>query len=194
MTINLFIYLYKRKQNRVYIQSIVLNSRDNFFFYTHRGLIIIIFVLISNLSKKGSPVKSTELDLDAYTSRRFSDDFVFYWRILKEAGEVEGVLVVNGTSWVGIGWRPRDLTPACKAFPEIRDRPSGEPLPRPEAGAARSGTKRSLQFKGDNVGQENRSSNVQMSVTYRVSTKQGTYIVYIKPSSDDSLSSSNSNV
>ncbi|XP_078043273.1 DOMON-like domain-containing protein nahoda isoform X2 [Augochlora pura] len=81
---------------------------------------------------KKSPIKTIDLDLDAYTMRKFSDNFTFYWRILKESKELEGVMVVNGTSWVGVGWRPNDLTPACRAFPEIQEKPKGEPLPQPE--------------------------------------------------------------
>lgn len=65
---------------------------------------------------------------------RFSDDFVFYWRILKDSKELEGVMVVNGTSWVGVGWRPSSLTPSCRAFPEIhgKNHVTPETLPQPE--------------------------------------------------------------
>ncbi|XP_048508918.1 uncharacterized protein LOC105690351 isoform X2 [Athalia rosae] len=80
---------------------------------------------------KKSPVKSVDIDFDAYTSKNLSDSFKLYWRILKDSKELEAVMVVNGTSWVGLGWRPNTLTPACRAFPELRDLP-GEPLPKPE--------------------------------------------------------------
>jgi hypothetical protein len=43
-------------------------------------------------------------------------------------GEVEMVLRVKGTSWAGVGWRPRDLTAACKKFPVLAD-----PPPAPDA-------------------------------------------------------------
>ncbi len=33
------------------------------------------------------------------------------------------VLRVKGTSWAGVGWRPRDLTAACKKFPVLADPP-----------------------------------------------------------------------
>lgn len=62
--------------------------------------------------------------------KRFSDDVIFYWRILKESKELEGILVANSTTWIGIGWRPSDLGPHCRSFPMIRDMP--EPLPQPE--------------------------------------------------------------
>jgi hypothetical protein len=81
-------------------------------------------------------MKNVDLDLQSYTMKRFSDDFTFYWRILKDTDEFEGVAVVNGSSWVGVGWRPSSLTSACRATPEIRERgkkgTSPEPLPRPE--------------------------------------------------------------
>lgn len=65
---------------------------------------------------------------------RFSEDFVFYWRILKDSKELEGVMIVNDTSWVGVGWRPSSLTPSCRAFPEIHGKNyvQAEPLPHPE--------------------------------------------------------------
>ncbi len=34
---------------------------------------------------------------------------------------MEMVLRVKGTSWAGVGWRPRDLTAACKKFPVLAD-------------------------------------------------------------------------
>lgn len=48
------------------------------------------------------------------------------------------VLVVNGTSWVGFGWRPKKLTAECRKFPLIQDQgaaapePSSEPEPTSE--------------------------------------------------------------
>ncbi|XP_046744465.1 uncharacterized protein LOC124410271 isoform X6 [Diprion similis] len=80
---------------------------------------------------KKSPIKSTEINFDAYTMKNLSNNFKLYWRILKDINELEAVMVVNGTSWVGLGWRPKSLNPNCKAFPELSD-PPGEPLPKPE--------------------------------------------------------------
>ncbi|XP_057333014.1 uncharacterized protein LOC130672435 isoform X4 [Microplitis mediator] len=83
---------------------------------------------------KRSAIKSTEIDLQGHTMIRFSEDFVFYWRILKDSKELEGVMIVNDTSWVGVGWRPSSLTPSCRAFPEIhgKNHVQAEPLPHPE--------------------------------------------------------------
>lgn len=62
------------------------------------------------------------------------------------------VLTVNGTSWVGFGWRPKKLTAECRKFPVLHDlgyesaaepasepeptsEPSAEPEPSPESSA-----------------------------------------------------------
>ena len=150
----------------------------------------------------GSPIKTIDVELDAYTMKKFSDNFTFYWRILKESKELEGIMVVNGTSWIGVGWRPSDLTPACRSFPEIQERPKGEPLPRPEPksepepepksepepepepefGTEKSGTKRRSAKAHDvrSLASTPRSDvdvTIQTSVTYRVSTKQGKTLI-----------------
>lgn len=88
---------------------------------------------------KRSPVKSTEIDFTVYTERKLSDTFRLYWRILKEHKELEVVMVVNGTSYAAVGWRPRSLTSSCKNFPQIgpkasdaQSEPKGEPKSEPE--------------------------------------------------------------
>lgn len=79
---------------------------------------------------KRSPVKSTEIDFTVYTERKLSDTFRLYWRILKEHKELEVVMVVNGTSYAAIGWRPRSLKSSCKNFPQI-----GPKAPTTDSGA-----------------------------------------------------------
>ncbi len=54
---------------------------------------------------------------------------------------MEMVLRVKGTSWAGVGWRPRDLTAACKKFPVLADPP---PPPAPDAETAAGPQGRSL--------------------------------------------------
>ncbi|XP_063905310.1 uncharacterized protein LOC135124283 isoform X2 [Zophobas morio] len=89
---------------------------------------------------KRSPVKTTEIDFELYTERKLSDTFRLYWRILKEHKELEAVMVVNGTSYVGLGWRPRSLTKTCKNFPlisapttkSVEGKPEPEPEPKSE--------------------------------------------------------------
>uniref|UniRef100_A0A1B0CTC1 Putative drebrin n=1 Tax=Lutzomyia longipalpis TaxID=7200 RepID=A0A1B0CTC1_LUTLO len=71
---------------------------------------------------KKSPIKSLDdLDYSLYQTKELSEDFRIYWRVLKEQKELEVIMKVNGTSWVGLGWRPRDLTAECRNFPRIRD-------------------------------------------------------------------------
>lgn len=155
----------------------------------------------------GSPVKSIDVDLNAYTMKRFSDDVVFYWRILKDSKELEGVLVANSTTWIGIGWRPSDLGPTCRSFPKIEDRPKDEPLPQPEPKLEPVAESRSTRkpephaepepsLETEKSGAKRRSAKVdaatfgltsrpdvdvtvQTSVTYQVSTKQGEHFPFL---------------
>ena len=62
-----------------------------------------------------------------YTKRDLSEKLTIYWRILKEAQEMEMVLRLNGTSWAAVGWRPKGLTASCKKFPVLADQ---EPVAR----------------------------------------------------------------
>lgn len=41
---------------------------------------------------------------------------------MKEKNEIEIVAVVNGSSWIGLGWRPRQLNATCRNFPLIQQR------------------------------------------------------------------------
>lgn len=85
-----------------------------------------------------SPIKSKDLDFSLYTTKTLTPDFKVHWRILKDQKEIEIVLVVNGTSWVGFGWRPKKLTAECRKFPLLQDpgaaapEPSSEPEPKSE--------------------------------------------------------------
>jgi len=45
------------------------------------------------------------------------------------------ILQVNGTSWVGFGWRPKKLTADCRKFPVVSD-PVTEPSSEPSSEAA----------------------------------------------------------
>jgi hypothetical protein len=86
-----------------------------------------------------SPIKSTDIDFSLYTTKTLTPDFKIHWRIFKEQKEIEMVLVVNGTSWVGFGWRPKKLTAECRKFPLLHDEggealaePASEPSSEPE--------------------------------------------------------------
>jgi outer membrane biosynthesis protein TonB len=58
---------------------------------------------------------------------------------MKEQKEIEVIMVVNGTTWAGLGWRSRKLTASCKNFPVIREygqpeepaTPAAEPAAEP---------------------------------------------------------------
>lgn len=67
-----------------------------------------------------SPIKSKDLDLSQYSTKQLSPDYRIHWRILKDKNEIEIVAVVNGTSWIGLGWRPRKLNATCRNFPLIQ--------------------------------------------------------------------------
>lgn len=67
-----------------------------------------------------SPIKSKDLDLSQYSTKQLSPDYRIHWRILKDKNEIEIVAVVNSTSWVGLGWRPRKLNATCRNFPLIQ--------------------------------------------------------------------------
>lgn len=66
-----------------------------------------------------SSIKSTDIDYTLYNTKQLSPDYRLHWRILKEQKEIEFIMIVNGTSWVGLGWRPRQLTAKCRNFPVI---------------------------------------------------------------------------
>ncbi|XP_061384791.1 uncharacterized protein LOC116773511 isoform X2 [Danaus plexippus] len=87
---------------------------------------------------KKAPWKDKNINLELYTKKQLSKDFALYWRVLKEEGEMEVAMIVNGTSYAGIGWRPKGLKKECKNFPvlgppmENQSTPAPEPLPKPE--------------------------------------------------------------
>lgn len=60
------------------------------------------------------------MDLSLYSTKQLSPDYRIHWRILKDKNEIEIVAIVNGTSWVGLGWRPRKLNATCRNFPLIQ--------------------------------------------------------------------------
>ncbi|GAB6031628.1 hypothetical protein CHUAL_009388 [Chamberlinius hualienensis] len=95
---------------------------------------------------KAYSIETTDIDLSKHRSYNLSSDFQIYWKVYPSLGEIEIVAKVKTTSYVGIGWRPKVLTSACKAFPIIEDHvvfdstiegvgvgvAEPEPLPEPE--------------------------------------------------------------
>lgn len=163
------------------------------------------------------------IDFDLYKYRKLSDTFRLYWRILRERKEIEVAMVVNGTSYVGLGWRPRNLTSSCKNFPLIgnpvdslentttnaepnatteptsraeptsepvseptsepnskpENLPTAEPNSEPEPTTLSPTTKKSLYARRSATPTSistatYREEAIETSVSYKVSTKQGT--------------------
>lgn len=85
-------------------------------------------------------MRTAVIDFELYTEKKLSDTFRLYWRILKEHKELEVVMVANGTSYVAIGWRPKNLTKLCKNFFSVGSNiekdslrePNSEPDSKPE--------------------------------------------------------------
>lgn len=139
-----------------------------------------------------SALKSTDIDFTLYRSKQLSPDYRIHWRILKEQKEIELVMVVNGTSWAGLGWRPRQLNATCRNFPAIHEfghveaqpEPAAEPEPEPQAEAepvaeptseptaepTSEPEPKSIKTKRDDA---HADITVATSVSYRVSTKTG---------------------
>lgn len=172
------------------------------------------------------------IDFDLYKYRKLSDTFRLYWRILRERKEIEVAMVVNGTSYVGLGWRPRNLTSSCKNFPLIgnpvdslentttnaepnatseptssaepgaeptsepaseptsepnskpENLPTAEPNSEPEPTTLSPTTKKSLYARRSATPTSistatYREEAIETSVSYKVSTKQGTVFISI---------------
>jgi hypothetical protein len=64
-----------------------------------------------------SPIKTAKFDASDYQVLQVLPDYRLHWRILPDTEEIEVVAMVNGTSWVGLGWRPLDISPLCQMVP-----------------------------------------------------------------------------
>ncbi|OWR54530.1 hypothetical protein KGM_206516 [Danaus plexippus plexippus] len=82
---------------------------------------------------KKAPWKDKNINLELYTKKQLSKDFALYWRVLKEEGEMEVAMIVNGTSYAGIGWRPKGLKKECKNFPVLGPPMENQPTPEPKS-------------------------------------------------------------
>lgn len=65
------------------------------------GTIIYTVVIPTNLFFPESPWKDKNINLALYSKRSLSDKFNLYWRLLKENGEIEVIMMVNGTTYAG---------------------------------------------------------------------------------------------
>lgn len=70
----------------------------------------------------------SSLDLSGHQEKRLSENLVLYWRILEEEKELEVVMVGNVSSYIGIGWRPLNLTEECHNFPHLEDPEGYNPI------------------------------------------------------------------
>ena len=59
-----------------------------------------------------------------------------YWKVIKESDEIEIVVRSNTKTWIAVGWRPANITKACKSFwgepmaktPRLRFKRDAKPL------------------------------------------------------------------
>ncbi|XP_055339646.1 uncharacterized protein LOC129589127 isoform X2 [Paramacrobiotus metropolitanus] len=68
---------------------------------------------------QGSSVRIRVFNKAYYTHYPLADELHLYWKIDKSAAEMEMVVQSKSTSWVGIGWRPADISADCKDFPRL---------------------------------------------------------------------------
>ena len=90
-------------------------------------------------NKNPKSLSETRVQDGLYTKKELSEKVTLLWRILKEDQEIEVVIKSKGTSWVGLGWRPKGLSSSCKKFPVLADQdPQArslnlQPEPEPES-------------------------------------------------------------
>lgn len=66
------------------------------------------------------------MNLTGHKLQILSQRMLMYHKVIpnsfsRKDDEIEIVLLVNGTSYAGIGWRPINLGPICKSYPFISD-------------------------------------------------------------------------
>ncbi|CAL8104042.1 unnamed protein product [Orchesella dallaii] len=71
------------------------------------------------------PDPSHSLNLTGHTLQILSDRMILYYKMIPHEitknQEIEFVLLVNGTSWAALGFRPSNLGAICKSWPFIAD-------------------------------------------------------------------------
>ena len=53
-----------------------------------------------------------------------SDIYTIHWKFIGD--EIEVVVQAKTVSWVGIGWKPRELNAECRRFPTDASRPEAD--------------------------------------------------------------------
>ncbi|XP_052090398.1 uncharacterized protein LOC127727039 [Mytilus californianus] len=81
-----------------------------------------------------SAVAEKITDFSSYKKTELSPEFNLFHKILPN-DEIEMVMRVKSTTWIGIGWRPSSFRSGCQYFPHIpgvEPRPTAGPGPEPE--------------------------------------------------------------
>ncbi|XP_048256385.1 uncharacterized protein LOC124134573 isoform X5 [Haliotis rufescens] len=66
-----------------------------------------------------SKVTTTNIDYSQYEMRTLSPEYELYYREITAEQELEVVMKVKSTTWVGIGWKPTDFRSGCQSFPNF---------------------------------------------------------------------------
>lgn len=56
-------------------------------------------------------------DIASYTFTKLDDNSQIWYKILRASNEIEVIHQTKTVSWVGLGWRPRELKQSCQLFP-----------------------------------------------------------------------------
>ena len=78
------------------------------------------------------PSHNQPLDFSSHTKRILSDRLTLYYKVVpasqEKNKELEFILIINGTSYGAIGWRPASLDKTCKGWPYIQNLTSTAPV------------------------------------------------------------------
>ncbi|XP_071117126.1 uncharacterized protein [Haliotis cracherodii] len=69
--------------------------------------------------KQESKVTTTNIDYSQYEMRTLSPEYELYYREITAEQELEVVMKVKSSTWVGIGWKPTDFRSGCQSFPNF---------------------------------------------------------------------------
>ena len=55
-------------------------------------------------------------EFSSYKSVDMSSSIKMYWKILRDSEEIEVIVRSKTKTWIAVGWRPTNITKACKSF------------------------------------------------------------------------------
>ncbi|XP_067677862.1 uncharacterized protein [Haliotis asinina] len=64
-----------------------------------------------------SKVNTTNIDYSLYEMRTLSPEYELFYRTITAEQELEVVMKVKSSTWVGLGWKPTDFRSGCQSFP-----------------------------------------------------------------------------